>query len=190
MNMVLRVRASHVSRVRTNRVKNSFYPFTSKSWDDLDDEAKAKPSPACFKDYLNNNYIRPVSKKTFMNCDTKGISILTKIRVEFSDLRDHRYNHNFNCISPTCKCTRDRETSVHYFLRCPLYERNRTTLLSKISDIIHSDVRVLPDDHLLHILLYGSNMYNTIVNKLVIEATIKFIHQTGRFKYLEAFSNH
>ena len=190
MNMVLRVRASHVSRARTNSLENSFFPSTSKSWDDLDDEAKAKPSPACFKDYLNNNYIRPVSKKTFTNCDTKGISILTKIRVEFSDLRDHRYNHNFNCISPTCKCTRDRETSVHYFLRCPLYERNRTTLLSKISDIIHSDVRVLPDDHLLHILLYGSNMYNTIVNKLVIEATIKFIHQTGRFKYLEAFSNH
>ena len=123
MNMVLRVRASHVSRVRTNRFDNSFFPSTSKSWDDLDDEAKAKPSPVCFKDYLNTNYIRPVSKKTFTNYDTQGISILTKIRVEFSDLRDHRYNHNFNCISPTCKCTRDRETSVNYFLCCPLYEQ-------------------------------------------------------------------
>ena len=50
----------------------------------------------------------------------------------------------------------------------------------KISDIIHSDVRVLPDDHLLHILLFGSNMYNNIVNKFIIEATIKFIHQTCR----------
>ena len=71
MNMVLRFRASHVAQVRTNRFENSFFPSTLKLWDDLDDEAKAKPSPACFKDYLNNNYIRPVSKKTFTNYDKK-----------------------------------------------------------------------------------------------------------------------
>ena len=32
------------------------------------------------------------------------------------------------------------ETSVHFFLRCPLYTAQRSTLLCKISAIISSDV--------------------------------------------------
>ena len=51
--------------------------------------------------------------------DKYGIKLLTKIRVNFSDLRDHRYNHNFNCQNPSCACGIEDETAVHYFLCCP-----------------------------------------------------------------------
>ena len=68
-----------------------------------------------------------------------------------------------------------------------MFTNVRATLLSKISDIIHSDVFVLPDEQLLHILLYGSNVYNGITNKLILSETITFIRNTGRFTILEAF---
>ena len=34
----------------------------------------------------------------------------------------------------------------------------RAILLIKRSDIIHNDVSVFPDEHLFHILIYGSNV--------------------------------
>ena len=77
---------------------------------------------------------------------------------------------------------------MHYFLRCPRYVGHRTELLSKISEIITSDVSVLPDDHLYHILVYGSNIYNPVSNGLIITETIRYIRNTGRFTILEAFN--
>ena len=119
--------------------------------------------------------------------DIFGIKLLTKNRVNFSDLRDHRFNHSFNCISPICSCGVEDETPVHFFLHCPLYPLQRSNLLSKISDIIHSDVSVLPDEHLYHILVYGSNIDNVVSNRLIITETITYIRRSGRFTKLEAF---
>ena len=50
------------------------------------------------------------------------------------------------------------------------------------------DASALPNDHLNHILIYGSNVFNTICNKLIIEQSILYIKRSGRFKKLEAFS--
>ena len=159
-----------------------------KAWKNLDEEAKSKPSVQSFKRYINDNYIRSPENLLFGISDKIGVKLLTKIRVNFSDLRDHRFHHNFNCTTPVCRCGLDDETSVHYFLRCPMFTNERANLLSKISDIIQSDVSVLPNEHLLYILLYGSNMYNFIANKLIISETITFIRSSGRFTNLEAFS--
>ena len=171
---------------RTERYVNSFFPYSNKMWKELDEEAKCKPSVQCFKKHLNS-FIRPPGHSVFGVRDKFGVKLLTKIRVGFSDLRDHRFDHNFNCVSPTCPCGSEDETSVHYFLRCPRFVRHRTELLTKISEIITSDVSVLPDDHLYHILVYGSNVYNPVSNGLIITETIKYIRTTGRFTNLEAF---
>ena len=123
----------------------------------------------------------------FRICDKPGIKLLTKIRVDFSYLRVHRFDHNFNCESPACSCGVEDETSVHFFLYCPRYISQRTILLSKISEIIAADVSVLPKDHLIHIMLYGSNVFNYISNKLIIEQSILYINKTGRFKETRRF---
>ena len=120
--------------------------------------------------------------------DKSGIQLLTKIRVHFSDLREHRYNHSFNCISPICAYGIGEETSIHYILHCSRYSSHRNTLLSKTSDIIGSEVSVLPDEHLFSLLLYGSNVFNYISNSLILKNTIAYIRKTERFKTLEAFS--
>ena len=54
-------------------------------------------------------------------------------RVGFSDLREHRFNHNLNCENPTCFCGIEDETHVHNFLCCPRYNVLRVTYLGKIS---------------------------------------------------------
>ena len=182
----LRNRTDNTPLTRTERYENSFFLYTIKKWKELNEEAKSKPSVQGFKKYLND-FIRPPGNSLFGIRDKFGFKLLTKIRVSFSDLRDHRFNHNLNCESPICSCGIEDETSVHFFLCCPRYVTKRILLLSKISDIIGSDVSVFPDEHLYHILVYGSNVYNSVSNALILTETITYIRNSGRFTKLEAF---
>ena len=116
-----------------------------------------------------------------------GLQMLVFLFRIFQPKSDYRFSHNFNCTSPVCRCGVDDETNVHYLLRCPLYLAHRNILLSNVSDILNSNVEILPDIHLTQILLYGSKAYKKIVNQLIIRETIRFIKSTGRFAILEAF---
>ena len=188
MNINLRRRHSTIAPPsRTERYTNSIFPYCISHWNELDDSVKNLPSISSFKEHLIK-FNRPPRRTFYGICDRFGIRLLTKIRVGFSDLRDHRFNHNFKCESPTCTCEIDDETPVHLFLCYPRYNIHRLTLLSKISDIIGSDISVLLSDHLCNILVYGSNVYNSISNELIITETIHYIRTTGRFTNPEASS--
>ena len=127
------------------------------NWNNSDSSIKSSPSLSLFKSNLNE-FVRPKGNTFFSIRDSFGIKLLTKIRICFSDLRDHRFNHNFNCVTPTCSCGFDEETTVHFNLCCPRCIL-RTIYLCKIK----SDVSVLPTDHLTHIPLYGSNTNASIL---------------------------
>ena len=144
---------------------------------------------------LDHFYLYHVLKCIYLNVqetfvgirDRIGSKRLSQIRVGFSDLRDQRLNHKFNCASPTCKCGIEDETHFHYFLCCLCYNAIRL-FLSRISDIIGTDVNVLPNGHLFKILVYGSNPFNDVINKLIITETIHYIRKFRRFMILEAYS--
>ena len=104
-----------------------------------------------------------------------GSKFLTKLRVEISDLRSHRFFHNSNCISPIWICNLEEADNSHYLIRCHRFYHIRTNLLSKISRIIGSDISILPCDHLVNIILYGSNVYNNITNKFILMETLEYI---------------
>ena len=166
--MALRNRSDNIPFARTHRYVNSFFPYTIKTWKNLDEEAKMKSSVASFKKHLNK-YIRPSGHAFFRLSDKIGIKLLTKIRVGFSDLREQRFNHNFNCKWSCCRCGLDDETSVHFLLCCPMFADLRASLLSKVSDINHADVSVLPSRrlqpaHLVSCIIRGET------------ANINFVH--------------
>ena len=120
----LRNRADVTPFIRTDRYENSFYPFTIKAWKNLDDEAKSKPSVQSFKKHLNN-FIRPQGHSFFGLRDNYGTKLLTKIRVTFSDLRDHRFNQLAQFVRVVLKmkhlftfsyAIRSTSTNVPFFL--------------------------------------------------------------------------
>ena len=91
------------SPVGTDRYKRSFSPSCFNGWESLDMALKDYTDFNQFKSvYLKN--IRPVKKHTYTILDRYGLKLLSCLRVDFSDLRMHRFNHNFNCSDPTCKC--------------------------------------------------------------------------------------
>ena len=136
-NVSLRRNITRPPFSRTQRYDNSFFPSCINSWNTSDNSIKSLPSLQEFKNKLNKGNLFYTIRDNF------GIKLLTKIRVTFSDLRDHRYNHKFNCINPTCSCGLEGETLVHYLLCFPRYANLRTTCLGKICEITGSDVTVL-----------------------------------------------
>ena len=154
--------------------------------DDIKSLPKSLPTLQQFDTKLVS-FIRPPGHSMYRIHDIKGTKPLTKLRVEFSDLRSHRFKHNFNCSSPLCSCRLEEEVNSHCFIRCTRYQHIRIILLSNILRIIGSDISILPREYLSNIILYGSNVYNKITNKLIPIETLEYIIKSECFIVLEAF---
>ena len=168
-------------RTNTNRYLNSFYLYCIKAWNNLDPTIRNLPNISQFKNALQQ-LIRPKERHLFGINDRVGVNLLTRLRVDFSDLKLHKFNHRFNCDSPLCSCGQSSESTVHFFLHCQLYTDLRKVLLDSVSEIYLNDVRVYPDQHMFHILLYGSESFNSVANRMILESTIRYIKDSNRFK--------
>ena len=113
--------------------------------------------------------------------DPLGLKLLTRLRVNFSHLREHKFRHNFrDTLNPLCSCDLEIESTNHYLLRCPFYTCIRKTLLDNITDVI-GPVSDLSDDKLVNLLLYGNDVYSTRQKFSVLQNTIIFLKSSERF---------
>ena len=168
-------------RAKTNRYSNSFYPYCIKAWNNLDPAIRCLPTISQFKKAVVQ-LIRPRKKHLFGIDDIAGTRLLTRLRVDFSDLRLHKFNHRFNCDSPMCTCGRGLESVEHFFLQCQFYADQRSVLIDSVSEVIGNEVQVYPEQHLCCIFLYGSESFNSVANKMILESTIRYIKDSKRFK--------
>ena len=128
--------------------------------------------------------IRPLGNLTYKIWDISGVKLLTKLRVQFSALNEHRFKHAFNCPSPVCLCGKDNENNKHFLLHCPLYDKLRRDLFDQLSDVPGLDiasVNNMDDDTLCHRLLFGDPSFGTLENRVLLDATISFLKNSGRF---------
>ena len=89
---------------RTERYRNSFFPYCISQWNDLGSRIRNLPSIAIFKrDILD--FILPVPTPMFKINWLSGFVFLTRLRVSFSYLRKHKFKPGFLDIAdPICSC--------------------------------------------------------------------------------------
>ena len=115
---------------RTDCFRNSFFPSTLNDWFNLDVEIRNSESLAIFKTKLVS-FIRPVSSNVYNIFDHVGLKLLTRLRLGFSHLNEHRFRHNFqDCINPLCSCSLDIEDTSHYLLHCHHFVQHRIDLMN------------------------------------------------------------
>ena len=165
--------------IRTESFSHSYFPYCVREWNQLDPQIKAQPSVSLFKKKLIE-LIRPNKRSVYKVVDLKGVQLLTRLRVKFSDLREHRFRHNF-VVTPVCMRNEDDETTEHYLLRCRLHRLHLVALLENVSIILIFDVSTLSERDLCLLLLYGDDTINKYSNRSLLESTAKFIHDYGRF---------
>ena len=123
-------------RTKTLYYKNSFFPYCVTEWNKLAPEIKNSLSISHFKNNILA-FIRPKMNPVYKVHDPIGIKMITRLRLRFSHLREHKFRHNFlDTINPLCSCGLDVETTNHYLLRCSFYSEIRKALLDNVTPII------------------------------------------------------
>ena len=77
--------------------KNSFIPNVINEWNKLDLDIRSSTSNNIFRNVLLK-CIRPAQRKTFSINDSVGVKLLTRLRLGFSHLREHKFRHGFRDI--------------------------------------------------------------------------------------------
>ena len=68
--------------------------------------------------------------------ETLGEVLLTRLRLNFIHLNEHKFRHNFNdTTNPMCSCGAATERTIHYLLRCRLYSVQRVELLNIVCKV-------------------------------------------------------
>ena len=115
--------------------------------------------------------------------DPEGLKLLTRLRVQLSHLREHKYRHNFvDTLNPICNCgLLEVESTPHYLLRCNFFSVQRETLLDSITTL-KGDISNLSDKKKVDFLLYGDEKLGIEINQAILKATIVFLKSSERFK--------
>ena len=169
-NQTIRTRNSHIPifHCRTDCFKYSFFYSTLKDWFNLDDNIRNFESISVFKTRLPS-LICPV-QNMFNIFDPKGLKLLARLRLCFSHLNEHRFQHNFeNCINPLCSCSLETDFSQHRF-----------DLMNSVKCVL-GNFEYLSDNDEKGILLYGDSRLDNNKNKFILEATLSYIKDSERF---------
>ena len=149
----------------------SFFPDSTRSWNNIDINFQSSPSICTFKKNIFS-LIRPTPKSTFGIHDPQGIKRLLQFRVGLSPLRHNKNPHNFlDTPNDWCDCLCAPEDTKHFVFYCYLY--------TSISNILaaHQLLHLIDD---INLCLYGHHSRRLYENKRIPLSTIIFIKETGR----------
>ena len=121
------------------------------------------------------NFIRPTGNSTYKIYDQLGIKLLTRLRLGFSHLSEHKFRHNFaDSLNLLCSCSLETESTLYFFLHCQNYTTLRRALMTDLKNF-NDTIMSLNENDLLHVILYGNKNFDNIMNISILTATIKFI---------------
>ena len=164
----------------TDCFKYSFFPSTLKDWFNLDASIRNSESIAIFKSRLLS-LIRPFQSNVYNIFDPIGLKLLTRLRLGFSHLNEHKFRHDFQeCLNPLCLCNFEIEDTTHYLLHCQYFSEHRINLINSVNSVF-DNFESSSDNNKRDILLYGDRRFDTNKNKIILESTITYIKNTDRF---------
>ena len=67
------------------------------------------------------------------------VKLLTRLRLQFSHLNEHKFRHGFgDTRSPMCECGNEVKTTEHLPLCCDLYSLQRLELFENLGKVVSS----------------------------------------------------
>ena len=176
-----RLRVFEQRTERTNTFSNTYFQNCPYEWNQLGLSIQSCQNISEFKHKLTQLVIPPKNSIFYIH-DIIGTKLLTRLRVGFSDLRHHKFIHNFNCSDPSCLCLTGIEDNEHFLLNCPRFATQRRDLLDLVSSLPNVEIIRLPSKELSSLSLSGHPNFTLVTNRAIVESTIKFIKSTRRFK--------
>ena len=162
------------------KFKESYFPYFTGLWNNLDVKIQLLPLTD-FKIKLKEE-LKPKKYKHFGNGSKIGNRLLTRIRLERSDLNSHKFMIG-QSESPECLCHSKYESSQHYLIDCFLYNCERQTLFNQVEHFI-PNFKSLGKSSKFKILVMGIDTDDPELNSTNISISIavqNFILKSKRF---------
>ena len=136
---------------RTKTFKKTFFVYCINEWNNLNDEVSNTKSSKIFKKMI---VTENKGNSLFSVYNSYGAKLLTRLRLQFSYLKDHKLRHGFgDTVSPMCGYNAEIEDIEHFLLRCHLYSIQRFEIFSNINKVDPSFTQ-LDTKEQVNILLY------------------------------------
>ena len=115
-----------------------FFPYCVNTWNNLNQDIKCQTSISVFKNELMR-FLRPKCFSVYNVHDPIGLKLLTRMRVNLSQLREHTFKHGFqDTLNPLCSVINlETESVEQFFLHCPFFAGILPTLLDNLSSLIN-----------------------------------------------------
>ena len=170
--------------VRTERFKRSFFPSTTKLWNDIDLEIRESDSISSFKRALVNYFNVP---KYFSPFDYaldrySSVRIHTRLRLGACALNYYLFKIAVKS-SPICSCGFDNETITHFFLQCPNHAALRSDFLTAAARIAFGQWFKYSDQQKVELFLFGSSDMSNNENIEIFSHVQHFIRESKRFSF-------
>lgn len=158
---------------RKDYLNYSLFPSTLSDWFHLDD-SKGNSRVAYYCLFV-------LFKRTYTNiCNPKAIKFLTRLRLGFSYLGEHRFRQNFqDWVNLFCSCNLDIEDTLHY-LQGYHFSQHCIDLINRVKFVPHNS-KSLRDNVKIEILLRGDSCLDRNKSKVTLEATLTYIKNSERF---------
>ena len=167
--------------IRTERFRNTFFPYCITQWNILDSRIRDLPTVSSFKRAILK-FLRPKLSPVFGSQNNQGVVFLNRLRVRFSHLNEHKFGHGFlDTLDPFCRCrTNTIESTQHFLLHCSIYSHSRQSLFDSLHTL---DIVIFPlcPSKLCRLLLFGDENLSLIINRSILNLVINFIHESSRF---------
>ena len=165
---------------RTDCFKYSFFPCILNDWFNLDVSIRNSESISILESKLLY-FVCSVENNVFNIFDPQGSKLLTRLRLGFIHLNEHRFRHDFQeCMNPVCSCSIEIEDTSHYLLHCHHFTLHRINLMKSVKSICNN-FESMTDNNKITLLLYGDSRFDENKNKFILQSSVKYIKTTERF---------
>ena len=164
---------------RTKSFKNTFFPYCINEWNNLTVEIRNSKSVGAFKKLIK---CEKKENSIFSIYDPLGVKLLTRLRLQFSHLNEHKFRHGFgDTINAMCACGSEVETTEHFLLRCHLYSPQRLELLENLEKVNSSLFNLNAKDKVIFLLYVSQSVTSKFFNYEFRKFTVNYIKENRRF---------
>ena len=166
---------------RTERFNKSFFPSTTRLWNNLSIDVRSTLSLSVFKKSLLSYFSFPAKNVLYeVALDRFSSIIRTRLRLDACALNYYLFKIGRK-ESPACFCGFYSESVKHFFLKCHLFAASPYKLLSSAAQIFADRWAHVSDTAILSAFLSGCPSLSYDENKALFLLVQTFILDSNRF---------
>jgi hypothetical protein len=163
-----------VPLARISTYSNSFFPASTRQWNEMPNSVKNSPSHLSFKYNYLKEFPRPEANQLYHIGPRQEAIAHAQMRMGCSILNSHLHHYLHVIESPACSCPMNvEENADHYLLVCPLYNIQRLTMIENIAAL---DIDIIDSE----LLLFGSPTLSIPTNQSIFKIVHQYITDTAR----------